>query len=334
MERRSPFWPAERQGVPLAGRAEPHRFPPPSLIMALMAALVTAWLLAACGTATRPAAAPRTALPEKVPPEVVAALRAVARREGVPPDGRVAMQEMELAPSGPRVLMAAGTRELCREGNCPYGLFADEGATYRALLLTMASAPPKAQAVGRLGYPDISLTANDSPRELRVTQLQWDGRDYRSVSCRLITALSDASRACVPTRAEDAPVVSGPPLRYCVAMSRMIGREAVPSEGLTLLADAFEIRADADARVEGVRMEGRVPEADIEALVRCMRNAGAGFERLKAARWSPELASAGWVARNVKSRGGTVSAALSTTFVPTGDYTLISLAVFGPGALP
>ncbi|WAC71581.1 hypothetical protein OU995_18595 [Roseateles sp. SL47] len=305
-----------------------------SALFSIVASLALLALLSGCGSGPRPATAPRTAAPDKVPAEVASALKALARREGVPPDGRVLMQEMELGPSGPRVLMASGTRELCGDGNCPYGLFADEGTQYRALLLAMASTPPKPQALGRMGYPDIHVTANDSALELRTTTLQWDGRSYRPVVCRLVNAMSDASRGCVPTRAEQAPVVEGPPLRYCVAMSRMVSREAAPQDGQTLLADAFEIRADADARVEGIRMEGRVADTDLDALVRCLRNTGAGFERLKAARWSQDLNSAGWVVRGMKAKGGPVSAALTATFVPAGDYTLISLAVFGAGALP
>ncbi|MCS4510406.1 hypothetical protein [Xylophilus ampelinus] len=273
-------------------------------------------------------------MPDKIPAEVSTALAAVAHREGVAADGRVLMQEMELGSSGSRVLLASGTRELCADGNCPYGLFADEGGRYRALLLAMAVAPPKPQALGRLGYPDISVTANDARSELRITQLQWDGRTYRPVGCRLQHTMTEASRGCVPTRVEQAAVVEGPPSRYCVAMRGMIARDAPPPDGQTLLADAFEIRADAYARVEGVRMAGRLQDTELDLLVRCLRHAGAGFERMKEARWSQELTSIGWVARKVKSRGGPVSAALSATFVPAGDYTLISLAVFGDGAAP
>ncbi|MFE8646281.1 hypothetical protein ACFX58_14445 [Sphingomonas sp. NCPPB 2930] len=295
--------------------------------------LVLTALLAACASGPKPAAAPRAGIPDKVPDEIATALATVARREGVPADGRVLLQQMELGPSGPRVLLASGTRELCADGNCPYGLFADDSGRYRALLLVMAVSPPKPQAVSRLGYPDISVTANDTGTELRNTQLQWDGRTYRSVGCRLLHTMSDASRGCVPTRAEQAPVVEGPPMRYCRAMRSMIDRET-PPDGQTLLANAFEIRADGQARVEGVRMAGRQQDSELDLLVRCLRNAGAGFERMKDAPWSRELASTGWVARKVKSRGGPVSVALSATFVPVGDYTLISFAVFGAGAVP
>lgn len=306
----------------------PPRRPVRAAVLLLLSAMA-----AACGTAPQPAPPPRTAAPQSVPAEVMAELSRLARREGVPADGRVMLQEMELAPNGPRVLLASGTRELCEQDNCPFGLFADEGGTYRPLLLAMGSTPPRPHVLGRLGYPDVSLLAIDSARELRLTRFQWDGRHYRGASCRLVSRMTEASRACVPTRPEDVPIVAGPPLRYCDGMNHMIDRDVPRTAGQTALPDAFEIRGEPAAHVEGLRVAGNASERELEALVQCLRAGGAPLVRQKP-RLGESLASTGWTAQGVRSRGGPVAVALTSTFVPSGDYTLLSLGVFDPAAAP
>ena len=277
---------------------------------------------------TRVAAGP-SALP--VPHSVAADIAQLSGRAGVNVQQRIELRELELAPGGPRVLLARGTGELCHQDNCPYGLYVREAGAHRPVLLTLSSTMVQVHPIGHLGYPDLSAMAIESSSEFRLRKYQWDGVAYAPVSCRFVNRLSRQSRNCVPTKPSDTSLLATPPAALCQQVRRMATSSPAKIGAVTMLQQAFLIRGDTQAHVEAFKLSGEAELRVLEPLVRCLRSGGVQLQRMERQAMTGSLTTAHWVSMDSGSSARPV-VSMSSTYLPSEGYTLISFGVFANAA--
>jgi hypothetical protein len=259
----------------------------------------------------------------------------IASSVGVDPQSAATLvrwREVDLAPNGPRVVLAVGRDTVCRADNCPMGVFAKEGEVFRALLLTKGQGEPRVWPIGHLGYPDLSVTAVATASELRLTRFQWDGTGYSIASCRIVDRITAARRNCVVNRASETSVTSAPAASTCSSMRRMVESHPSSLQAQQVLSDGFVLRADDTAHVEALKLPGSHEKGRVEALVQCLRTSAATLKRVAPLEHGEALATSVWSTPSVRTASGNVSIQLTSTPVHQMDYTLVSLGVFAAAA--
>jgi len=236
-------------------------------------------------------------------------------------------RQMELALDGSRLVMARGTGPLCKDENCPYGLFARRSGAYEPLFLAMGSREPQVYSVGHLGYPGLTTTSVASEQELKVTRFQWDGATYSATSCRLVDRISSQSRGCDTFQSGDVPVLDSAPENLCLAVRRIVSTPPQNLRTSSVIARGFVIRSDEAAHVEGIKIRGDDEQRTAKAIARCLQSMGSPLQRAKRPASTDGLTTQGWFGVSGASRQS-LSISTTSTYVPHWNFTLVSVGVF------
>jgi len=264
-----------------------------------------------------------------VPPRIV---QEMARISGQAPNelaGRLELREIELAPQGPRAVIAGLRERVCPEIGCPFGVFADGSAGYRPLLLVTGNTEPQVAPIGHLGHADISVSEVVSTRELRITRYQWDGWAYAPATCRVIDRMTSTARACAPRQPSEASLMDSLPASQCGAVKAMVAAAPSVLRTQALMTGGFVVRSDESMHVEAVKVKGQMDGNGPVALLRCLREAGADLKRVPSVTVTGELKTQQWSSPNARLPWGPATVSVTQTYVPRLAYTVVSVGVFG-----
>ncbi len=259
------------------------------------------------------------------PPAVTKALLGLLEQGGPTPSGDITLREIELGPNGPRAVLAQGDGAMCRNGNCPTGLFDGSPGELRPVLVVMASAVPQVQPTTHLGRPDIGVTSIHSDKLLMVRRYQWNGERYAQARCTVVDRLDQATSPCPGNEGE---LVTQPTATLCPSLRDFVRQARLQGDPVQPMDRAFVIRDDAQAQVQGWRLAGSHNARTLKPVLQCLREAGLALVPLGEPERHGDLKTMNWGVDERRVGQRRQRFVLSITPVPSQRHSVLSLGAF------